>query len=146
MVSYEDFERQWLEDIRAGNPSTTVVGNRFAQKILRDWHDIDDTGTEVILCDGAGDGGIDAAVFVKSDPTEGIEGDTWMLVQSKYGSALGGVVTITVEAQKVFATLEGRNQSLSSLSKELVQRLRTFLQNKGPKDRLEYVLVTTRKL
>lgn len=146
VVSFEEFEQQWLEEIREGNPSTTALGNRFAQKILRDLYDVDDAGAEVILCDGAGDGGIDAAVFLKADPSEGIEGDTWMIVQSKYGSALTGVVTIVVEAQKLFATLEGRNQSFSSLSGELIQRLRNFLQNKGPKDKLEYVLATTRKL
>ena len=50
---------------------------------------------EVILCDGAGDGGIDAAVFVKPDPAEGIDGATWILVQSKYGTALSGPNTIT---------------------------------------------------
>jgi hypothetical protein len=56
------------------------------------------------LCDGAGDGGIDAAVFVGADPAEGIEGSTWILIQSKYGTALSGSNTITIEAQKLFAT------------------------------------------
>lgn len=83
---------------------------------------------------------------MKADPDEEIEGDSWMLVQSKYGSAFVGASTITLEAQKLFATLEGKRQSLSSLSAELVQRLRNFLQNKGPTDRLEYVLATSRKL
>ncbi len=41
MISLEGFERQWLEDIVAGNPSTTQLGHRFAEKILRDWHEID---------------------------------------------------------------------------------------------------------
>ncbi len=67
MISFEQFEEQWLEEIQGGNPTTTQLGNRFAQKILRDWHEIDDATTEIILCDGAGDGGIDAAVYVKSD-------------------------------------------------------------------------------
>src|ERR1700761_1131723 len=115
MITFKEFEEQWLAEVREGNPSTTQLGNRFAQKILRDWHEIDDSTAEVILCDGAGDGGIDAAIFVKSDPSEGIEGDTWMLVQSKYGTALAGVNTITLEAQKLFATLEGKRSSLSSL-------------------------------
>jgi hypothetical protein len=146
MISLEAFEEQWLEEIRAGEPSTTQLGNRFAQKILRDWHEIDDATAEIILCDGAGDGGIDAAVFMKSDPREGIEGDIWMLIQSKYGAAFTGANTIAMEAQKLFATLEGNQSSLSSLSGELVQRLRTFLQNKGSKDKLEYILATCRKL
>jgi hypothetical protein len=146
MISREEFEKQWLEEITAGSPSSTEKGNRFAQKILRDWHEIDPDTAEIILCDGCGDGGIDAAVFVKEDMEEGIEGDCWMLVQSKYGSAFAGPDTIALEAQKLFATLEGKREKLSSLSNELVQRLRTYLGNRGPKDKLEYVLATTGKL
>jgi hypothetical protein len=145
MISFDGFEQQWLEEIRADEPSTTQLGNRFAQKILRDWHEIDDATAEIILCDGSGDGGIDAAVLMKADPDEEIEGDSWMLIQSKYGSAFAGASTITLEAQKLFATLEGKRQSLSSLSAELVRRLQNFLENKGPTDRLEYVLATSRK-
>jgi AIPR protein len=144
VISLDQFEQQWLEEVLAGEPSTTARGHRFAEKILRDWHEID--AAEVILCDGAGDGGIDAAVFVREDPGEGIEGDTWMLIQSKYGSAFAGAETISAEAQKLFATLEGKREKLSSLSTEIVARLRNFLQNKGPKDRLEYVLATSRRL
>jgi hypothetical protein len=146
MISRDQFEQQWLAEILDGTPSTTAKGNRFAEKILRDWHEIDSATSEIILCDGAGDGGIDAAVFLKEDPAEGIEGDCWMLVQSKFGTAFSGADTIGIEAQKLFATLEGKRERLSSLSTELVQRLRTFLQNKGPKDRLEFVLATNRKL
>jgi len=146
MITFKEFEEQWLGDVREGNPSTTQLGNRFAQKILRDWHEIDDSTAEVILCDGAGDGGIDAAIFVKSDPSEGIEGDSWMLVQSKYGTALAGVNTITLEAQKLFATLEGKRGSLSSLSAALVMRLQNFLKNKGEKDKLDYIIATSQKL
>ena len=146
MITLDDFEEQWLQDIQVGAPSTTQLGNRFAQKILRDWHEIDEATAEIILCDGAGDGGIDAAVFVKPDAAEGIEGATWILVQSKYGTALSGPNTITLEAQKLFATLEGRRGSLSSLSTELVERLKTFLSNKGEHDKLEYILATSRKL
>ena len=146
MILIEQFEEQWLEDIKEGAPNTTQLGNRFAQKMLRDWHEIDDATAEVILCDGSGDGGIDAAIFVKADPDEGIEASTWMLVQSKYGSAMSGPDTVMAEAQKLFSTLEGKRTSLSSLSSELVSRLRNFLENKGEKDRLEYVVATSRKL
>lgn len=146
MITFEEFETQWLEDVQADSPSTTQLGNRFAQKILRHWLEIDEATAEVILCDGAGDGGIDAAVFVKADPAEGIEGTTWILVQSKYGTALSGPSTITLEAQKLFATLEGRRPALSSLSIELVERLKNFLANKGIGDKLEYVVATSRKL
>ena len=115
MITLENFSDQWLEDVRAGNPSTTELGHRFAEKILRDWHEIDSNSAEVIFCDGAGDGGIDAAIFVKGDAVEDIEGDTWMLVQSKYGSSYSGSDTIISEAQKLFATLEGRRQNFGQL-------------------------------
>jgi hypothetical protein len=146
MITFDEFKTQWLEEITAGDPSTTDLGHRFAQKLLRDWHDIDDATSEIILCDGAGDGGIDAAVFVKGDAAEGLEGDTWILIQSKYGNSYGGADTIGMEAQKVFSTLEGTRTALSGLSAELVSRLRNFIANMGPKDRLEYVLATTEKL
>ena len=145
-VTYENFESEWLLDVLDGNPSPRQKGNRFAEKILRDWHDIDDSSAEIILCDGAGDGGIDAAVFSREDANEGLEGNTWMLVQSKFGTSFSGPDTIGIEAQKVFATLEGKRERLASLSQELVTRLRTFLENKGPKDRLEYVLATSGRL
>jgi hypothetical protein len=146
VISLEQFESQWLEDVVSDGPSTTQLGHRFAEKILRDWHEIDAATAEVILCDGAGDGGIDAAVFVAEDLNEGIEGDTWILVQSKYGSSFTGSETISAEAQKLFATLEGKREKLSSLSNELVTRLRNFLANRGAKDRLDYVLATTKRL
>jgi hypothetical protein len=146
MIAFSEFEKQWLEEIISDDPSTTQLGHRFAEKLLRDWLEIESSSAEIILCDGAGDGGIDAAVFIKEDLTEGIEGDTWMLVQSKYGSSYAGAETISAEAQKLFATLEGKRERLSSLSSELVDRLRNFLKNCGPKDRLDYVLATNRNL
>lgn len=146
MISLEQFEAQWLEEVISGSPSTTQLGHRFAEKMLRDWHEIDSATAEITLCDGAGDGGIDAAVFVSEDLLEGIEGDTWILIQSKYGSSFSGSETISAEAQKLFATLEGKREKLSSISTELVGRLRNFLKNCGPKDRLEYVLATTKRL
>ena len=146
MISLDQFESQWLEEVVSGQPSTTQLGHRFAEKILRDWHEIDAATAEVVLCDGAGDGGIDAAVFVAEDLSEGIEGDTWILIQSKYGTSFSGSDTISSEAQKLFATLEGKRDKLSSLSTELVARLRNVLSNRGSKDRLEYILATSKRL
>jgi hypothetical protein len=146
VISLEEFESQWLEEVILGNPSTTQLGHRFAEKILRDWHEIDESTAEIILCDGAGDGGIDAAVFIAEDLNEGIEGDTWILMQSKYGTSFTGSETISSEAQKLFLTLEGKRDNLSSISTELVERLKNFLANRGLKDRLEYVLATTKRL
>jgi hypothetical protein len=146
VISVKDFEAQWLEDIEVGAPSSTMKGHRFAQKILRDWLGLDADTVEVIYCDGAGDGGIDAAVFIPHDAEEDAEGDTWMLVQSKYGSAFRGTDTLFAEAEKVFATLEGKRENLSSLSESLVKRIRQFLSQVGAKDRLEYVVATNQRL
>jgi len=145
MISLKDFETQWLIEIEAGTPSSTRKGHRFAQKILRDWLELDGDIAEIIYCDGAGDGGIDAAVFIPHG-AEGSEGDTWMLLQSKYGSAFTGVDTLYTEAEKVFATLEGQRDNLSSLSDALVKRIRQFLSQAGDKDRLEYVVATNHRL
>jgi hypothetical protein len=46
MISFEDFEQQWLEEIIAGSPSTAQLGHRVAEKILRDWHEIDSATAE----------------------------------------------------------------------------------------------------
>lgn len=146
MISLIDFEVQWLDEIEAGAPSSTRKGHRFAQKILRDWLELDADTAEIIYCDGAGDGGIDAAVFIPHETEEGAEGDTWMLVQSKYGSAFRGTDTLFAEAQKVFATLEGQRENLSSLSSDVVKRIRQFLSQAGVKDRLEYVVATNQRL
>ena len=146
MISLSEFEVQWLEDIEAGYPSTTQKGNRFAQKILRDWLALDAETAEIIYCDGCGDGGIDAAVFIPRCAEEDAEGDTWMLVQGKYGSAFTGVHTLFEEAEKVFATLDGRRDNFSSLAESVVKRIRQFLSQLGPTDRLEYVVATNRRL
>lgn len=146
MISLSEFEVQWLEEIEAGHPSTTQKGNRFAQKILRDWLALDADTAEIIYCDGCGDGGIDAAVFIPRCAEEDAEGDTWMLVQGKYGSAFTGVNTLFKEAQKVFASLEGRRDNFSSLAESVVSRIRQFLSQLGPNDRLEYVVATNRRL
>lgn len=146
MIRFEEFEAQWLEEIEAGMPSATKKGHRFAQKILRDWLELDSDSAEVIYCDGAGDGGIDAAVFIPRASDEGAEGDAWMLVQGKYGSAFKGADTLFAEADKVFDTLEGRRENLSSLAGDVVRRIRQFLSQLGPKDRLEYVVATNRRL
>lgn len=145
MIPFEAFQEEWLAEVKEGNPTTVQLGQRFAVKILRDWDEIDSNSAEIILCDGAGDGGIDAAVFQKSDTDEGLEGDKWLLIQSKYGSSFGGVTTISTEAQKLFSTLKS-GENLSSLSADLVDRLRNFIKNCGPQDRLEYVLATSKKL
>jgi hypothetical protein len=102
-VSFDEFHTEWLEDVTRGNPTTVELGNRFARKLITQWLDVDESSDDVVYCDGSGDGGIDVAYLdlgeVNDEGTE--EGDTWYLVQSKYGSAFAGSATLLQESQKV---------------------------------------------
>src|SRR5437868_645873 len=101
-ITFEAFREQWLEDVRAGNPNTTQLGHRFANKLITGWLDISsDAGDDLVYCDGSGDGGIDIAYLDRAEvgdtSTDTIGGDTWYLVQSKYGTAFQGVNTLLAE-------------------------------------------------
>lgn len=137
----------WLDDVTKGNPSPTELGNRFAYKLITQWLDEADPGDDLVICDGAGDGGIDAAYLDRADD-EGAasSGDTWYLIQSKYGSAFRGVGTLLAEGQKVIETLDGKRERLSSLAEGLAERLRHFLASAGERDRLVLAYATERKL
>jgi hypothetical protein len=149
-ISFEAFREQWLEDVRAGKPSTVELGHRFAYKLLTQWREISDPSDDVIYCDGAGDGGIDVAYLDRSQPGDGdngATGDTWYLVQSKYGSAFQGVGTLLIESQKVIETLAGQRQAhhrLSSLTEDLIGRLNTFRRSASVEhgDRIVLVFAT----
>lgn len=144
--SYEEFRAAWLEDVLAGNPSTLALGRRFAEKLVAHWLDLDLESIDTVYCDGAGDGGIDIAVLRRGetspDAAPSVEGDTWYLVQSKYGSAFAGPETLIREAQKVFDTLEARRTKLSSLAAGLAERLQNFLSGVSEYDRLVLVYAT----
>jgi len=143
-LSYEDFKKEWLSAVVAGSPSTTELGHRFSRKILGDWLDFNSETEDVVFCDGAGDGGIDAAFLVLGDTLEdgNHEGNTWYLVQSKHGSAFSGSSTILIEGQKVLDTLRGNRPNLSSLGEEVSNRIRNFIANRGPNDKLKLVYAT----
>ena len=143
-TTYEQFKKDWLDGILGDTPSSVQKGQRFARKILSQWLDFDEDNDEIIFCDGAGDGGIDAAYFQRRDTQEenGPEGDTWYLVQSKYGKAFVGTDTLLIESQKVVDTLDGKRPNLSSLSKDLVGRLQQFLANSSDKDKLILMFAT----
>ncbi len=93
LENYEAFRIEWLVEVLENNPTTVEKGRRFSQKIIQQWLDFNPESEELIYCDGSGDGGIDLAYFQPKDSTEDStedntnEGDTWYLVQSKYGSA-----------------------------------------------------------
>jgi hypothetical protein len=150
MVSFEDFRSQWLIDITEGNPTNVELGNRFAHKIVTQWLDINDASTDLVYCDGSGDGGIDIAYLDRGEDGEGAEdvttGHKWYLIQSKYGRAFQGINTLLTEGQKVIDTLDGKRTKLSSLAEGLLERLTTFRKNASENDQIILVFAAERAL
>src|SRR5262245_55206348 len=89
LVSFDAFRKQWLEDIRAGNTSPAEQGHRFAHKLFTQWRDLSDFPEDLIYRDSFHDKGIDLAYLERGEAdNENVGGDTWYLVQSKYGASL----------------------------------------------------------
>jgi hypothetical protein len=150
-LTFETFRDEWLEDVRAENPTTTQLGNRFGRKLLSQWLDIDDSSDDVVFCDGAGDGGIDIAYLHRAErqdaDAEGkVDGDTWYLLQSKYGSAFAGTGTLLAESQKVIDTLDEKRTKLSSVASALLERLTNFRHKASDNDRMVLVFGTVEPL
>lgn len=150
-VGFDLFLLEWLNDIQEGSPATIELGRRFAQKLVTQWLDIDPeaVSTDIVYCDGAGDGGIDVAYLDRgdeSDASEASTGHTWFLVQSKYGAAFQGQGTLVTEGRKVIETLEGRRSRLSSLAEGLLERLNNFRNAASDRDRIILVFATQRSL
>ena len=149
-IDFEAFREQWLLDVEKGNPSTVELGRRFAHKLVQQWRDIDDSSTDLVYCDGAGDGGIDIAYLDRGEDEassdNNISGHTWYLVQSKYGSAFHGKPTLLIEGQKVIDILDGKRQKLSSLAEGLLERLLTFRNGASEHDRIVLLFGTERSL
>lgn len=146
--TYEEYRESWLDDVVSGDPSTVELGRRFAEKLVMQWLDYDDIDMDdFIFCDGAGDGGIDAAILNRRDENQSSDcdtssGDTWYLVQSKYGSSYSSGKTILEEGIKVISTLTGKNERLSNMSKELVEKISNFRGCAGENDRIVLVFST----
>lgn len=141
--SYEAFKDEWLASVLTGNPSSVQKGNRFAHKLVTQWRDVSEAAEDIYYCDGAGDGGIDLAFLHHGDAdSESQEGDTWYLVQSKYGSAFRGADTLLSEGHKIIETLDGRRARLSSLASDIVERIRNFRENSASLDRIVLVYAT----
>jgi len=123
-ITFDQFKEQWLSDVTIGDPSTVELGRRFARKIVAQWLDTDEASSDLVYCDGSGDGGIDIAYLDRGDEPEessdSVAGHTWYLVQSKFGSAFQGKSTLLTEGQKLIETLDGRRQNLSSLAEGLL--------------------------
>lgn len=150
-LTFEAFEAEWLIEILADNPNTLEKGRRFSRKLIGQWLDFDDKNEspdDIVYCDGTGDGGIDIAYLLRGDDEEenSNEGNTWYLVQSKYGKAFQGTNTLLQEAQKLIDTLDGKRPNLSSLAAGVLQRLQTFRASASPKDKLILLFATQRPL
>ena len=154
-VTFEEFCNEWSLEFREGNLPPTEKGRRFALKLVTQWlqinaDDLDDDN--LVLCDGPGDGGIDIAYLHEPDVDDAepdgqfVEGHTWFLVQSKYGTAFQGTETILNDGHKVIATLAGENTHLSEQATQLVERLNTFRQQASERDRLILVFATEKPM
>ncbi|MGN6567975.1 MAG: AIPR family protein, partial [Flavipsychrobacter sp.] len=148
LISFDDYKSQWLEEILQNNPNTVQKGHRFAKKLITQWTDFSEDADDVILCDGSGDGGIDLACLQRGDAYEDNTniGDTWYLIQSKYGSAFTGKSTLLIEAQKLIDTLDGKTARLSSLANDVIERIQTFRKQASEKDKIILVFATTESL
>ena len=148
-VTYEQFCEEWLREFTEADLSPFEKGQRFAFKLVTQWLDVSEGDDDLVLCDGSGDGGIDIAYLHRADledndqDGQSEEGDTWYLIQSKYGTAFQGRETIVNEGIKVIATLAGENNRLSEQTNQLMARLNTFIAQASEKDRIILVFATT---
>ena len=148
-VSYEQFCKEWLAEIRDNDLSSLDKGRRFAAKLITQWLGVTTDDEDFVICDGSGDGGIDIAYLHRSDSdierqdNDVLEGDTWYLVQSKYGTSFNGPDTILEEGNKVIRTLQGQSQHLSEESRQLLQKLDLFRHQASDTDRIVLVFATT---
>ena len=151
-ISYEEFCEEWLSEFRNGTLSSVEKGQRFAIKLVTQWLGVTGDDDDLLICDGSGDGGIDVAYLHRADieddvvGSQSVEGDTWYLVQSKYGTSFQGQGTIIDEGRKVISTVDGVNTRLSESVSQLVERLATFRQQASDRDRIVLVFATEQPL
>ena len=147
-ITFQEFCEEWLSEFRNGTLTSLEKGQRFAIKLVTQWLGVTGDDDDLLICDGTGDGGIDIAYLHRADiedDTQGsqsVEGDTWYLVQSKYGTSFQGQETIVDEGRKVISTLAGENTRLSETVSQLVGRLAMFQQQASDRDRIVLVFAT----
>ena len=148
-ITYAQFREEWVADIESEGLPPLAKGRLFGAKLISEWLDVTTEDDDFFICDGAGDGGIDIAYLQRADDdnrsedSDAIEGDTWYIVQSKYGSSFSGPETIFAEGSKVVSTLQGNRQSLSDDTEQLLQKLDTFRKQSTDADRIALVFATT---
>ena len=151
-VTFEEFCEEWLREFTEENLSPVEKGQGFAFKLITQWLGVTDDDEDLVLCDGSGDGGIDIAYLRRADiddseqDGQSDEGDTWYLIQSKYGTAFQGHETVMNEGRKVISTLVGDNSRLSNQVTQLLGRLNNFMQQASERDRIILVFATERPM
>lgn len=146
--TYKQFREKWLEEHIDAELPPLGKGIQFAVKLVSQWLDVTTDDDDFVICDGSGDGGIDIAYLQRADSsseekgTETTEGDTWYIVQSKYGTSFTGRDTILQEGHKILRTLEGSSQNLSDVSRQLLEKLNQFRQQASDADRIVLVFAT----
>jgi len=143
---FEEFCESWLEEFK-DEKNLLEKGRGFALKLFSQWLDIDKDSEDIIVCDGTGDGGIDLAYFQKSEDIDGdvAIGDTWYVVQSKYGKSVS-TSTVLKEVNKLVDTLKGESHNISFKSQDFLEKIHSFISKIGENDRLIYVFATERPL
>ena len=151
-VTFEQFCQEWLSEFRESTLSPFEKGRGFAFKLVTQWLGVTEDDEDLVLCDGVGDGGIDIAYLSRADigdaeqDSQADEGDTWYLIQSKYGTAFQGQDTIISEGRKVISTLAGDNTRLSERVAQLVGRLSNFREQASERDRIVLVFATEKAM
>ena len=147
-ITFEEFCEEWLSEFRNRTLTSLEKGQRFAIKLVTQWLGVTGDDDDLLICDGSGDGGIDIAYLHRADieddqqGSQSVEGDTWHLVQSKYGTSFQGQETIIDEGRKMISTLASENNRLSETVSQLVGRLATFQQQASERDRIVLVFAT----
>ena len=151
-ITFEQFCDEWLSEFRESTLPPFEKGQGFAFKLVTQWLGVTEDDEDLVLCDGVGDGGIDIAYLSRADigdaerDSQADEGDTWYLIQSKYGTAFQGPDTIISEGRKVIATLAGENTHLSERVAQLVGRLSNFREQASERDRIVLVFATEKAM
>ena len=151
-VTFEQFCKEWLSEFRESTLPPFEKGQGFARKLVTQWLGVTEDDEDLVLCDGVGDGGIDIAYLRRADigdaerDSQADEGDTWYLIQSKYGTAFQGPDTIISEGRKVISTLDSDNTRLSERVAQLVGRLSNFRDQASERDRIVLVFATEKAM
>ena len=146
-VSYEQFREEWIAEFKDPGLSQLDKGRRFGAKLITQHLGITTDDEDFYIADGPRDGGIDLAYLQRTDAGDDAqgddsEGDTWFIVQSKYGTAYEGSKTILDEGLKVIGTLTEDNQSLSEDAKQILSKIKQFQSQATASDSLVYVIAT----